>query len=106
MSHPLLTNYPPSEQRAIWTHLYFLGTETGREPALAEAIQSWETHFAQRWRREKALRDVEAQLQEINRHKYLLSEKAGRDVGWEAAASDWIKTHASAWREWWERLER
>ena len=26
---------------------------------------------------------------EIERHKYFLSEKAGRDVGWEHAARDW-----------------
>ncbi len=28
---------------------------------------------------------------EIERHKYFLSEKAGFDVGWEAAEKDWME---------------
>ncbi len=36
-------------------------------------------------------------IDEINRHKWLESEIAGFDIGFEAAAEDWLKTHASAW---------
>ena len=36
-------------------------------------------------------------IEEINRHKWLESEIAGYDVGFEAAAEDWLKNHASAW---------
>ena len=35
---------------------------------------------------------------EIERHKYFLSEKAGHDVGWEHAATDWHENHAAAFR--------
>ncbi len=98
-----LSEYPPSEQRAILVHRYFLGIERKREPSIGDTIASWESRYARKWRREKAIRDLAAQLREIERHKYHLSQKAGRDVGWEAAAKDWIATHASAWREWWER---
>ena len=33
-------------------------------------------------------------IQEIERHKYFLSEKAGYDVGWEFAEQDWLSNHA------------
>ena len=36
-------------------------------------------------------------IDEINRHKWLESEIAGYDIGFEAAAEDWLKNHASAW---------
>ncbi len=34
---------------------------------------------------------------EINRHKWLESEIAGYDIGFEVAAEDWLKKHAAAW---------
>jgi hypothetical protein len=98
-----LRDYPLSEQRAILVHRYFLGIEWKREPSLADTLASWEARFAQEWRRKKAMLDVAAQLKEIERHKYLMSERNARDVGWEEAAKDWIITHAGAWRDWWER---
>jgi len=36
-------------------------------------------------------------IEEINRHKWLESEIAGYDIGFEAAAEDWLKKHASVW---------
>ena len=36
-------------------------------------------------------------IAEINRHKWLESEIAGYDIGFEAAAEDWLKKHADAW---------
>jgi fructosamine-3-kinase len=36
-------------------------------------------------------------IEEINRHKWLESEIAGCDIGFEAAAKDWINNHANAW---------
>ena len=36
-------------------------------------------------------------IEEINRHKWLESEIAGYDIGFEAAAEDWLKKHAGAW---------
>lgn len=98
-----LKGFSPSEGRAILVHRYYLGLEYNKEPSLKETIASWEKRFATAWRKKKIDKDLRAQLKEIERHKYFLSEKAGVDVGWEAAARDWIKIHASAWREWWER---
>ena len=36
-------------------------------------------------------------IEEITRHKWLESEIAGYDIGFEAAAEDWLKNHAVAW---------
>lgn len=36
-------------------------------------------------------------IEEINRHKWLESEIAGYDIGFEAAAEDWLKKHADRW---------
>ncbi len=44
----------------------------------------------------KLLRDKKV-IAEINRHKWLESEIAGYDIGFETAAEDWLKNHASAW---------
>ena len=38
------------------------------------------------------------EIEEIERHKYFLSERAGHDVGWEAAEEDWETHHAVTWR--------
>ena len=65
-------------------------------------VDSWESELSQAWRRKKMRRDTQRQMIEIERHKYFLSEKYGRDVGWEAAAADWVTKHARTWREWWE----
>ena len=39
-----------------------------------------------------------AEVVEIERHKYLLSEKAGYDVGWEFAEKDWEDNYAANFR--------
>lgn len=36
-------------------------------------------------------------IEEINRHKWLESEIAGYDIGFQAAAEDWLKKHAAVW---------
>lgn len=40
-----------------------------------------------------------AEREEILCHKWLESEKAGYDIGFERALLDWIVKHRSAWRE-------
>jgi hypothetical protein len=40
-----------------------------------------------------------AEIAEIERHKYFLSEKAGHDIGWEAAEQDWELHHAEQFRQ-------
>ena len=40
-----------------------------------------------------------AEREEILCHKWLESEKAGHDIGFERALLDWIVKHRSSWRE-------
>jgi hypothetical protein len=43
-------------------------------------------------------REFQAEREEILRHKWIESEKAGRDIGFEQALTDWIIKHRSSWR--------
>ena len=40
-----------------------------------------------------------AERAEILKHKWIESEKAGRDIGFEKALLEWIVKHRSNWRE-------
>jgi len=40
-----------------------------------------------------------AEREEILRHKWIESEKHGKDIGFERALLDWIRNHRDAWRD-------
>lgn len=44
-------------------------------------------------------REFLAEREEILRHKWIESEKAGHDIGFERALLDWIVKHRSSWRK-------
>jgi hypothetical protein len=44
-------------------------------------------------------REFLAEREEILKHKWIESEKAGADIGFEKALLDWILKHRSHWRE-------
>lgn len=44
-------------------------------------------------------REFLAERDEILRHKWIESEKAGFDIGFERALLDWIVKHRSNWRQ-------
>jgi hypothetical protein len=39
-----------------------------------------------------------AEREEILRHKWIESERLGRDIGFEKALLDWIRKHRDGWR--------
>lgn len=45
-----------------------------------------------------------AEREEILRHKWIESEKKGKDIGFERALLDWIRKHRENWRS--ERAPR
>jgi hypothetical protein len=48
-----------------------------------------------------------SQQEEINKYKWIESEKAGRDIGWEQAAHEWMRQHFPGWkRSSWNQLVR
>jgi hypothetical protein len=44
-------------------------------------------------------REFQAEREEILKHKWIESEKAGHDIGFEQALTDWIIKHRSKWRK-------
>ncbi len=40
-----------------------------------------------------------AERQEIDRYKWLVSERDGKDIGFERALTDWVSNHREAWRQ-------
>jgi len=44
-------------------------------------------------------REFQAEREEILKHKWIESEKAGHDIGFERALTDWIIKYRSAWRK-------
>ena len=44
-------------------------------------------------------REFQAEREEILRHKWLESEKAGHDIGFERALTYWIVKYRSKWRK-------
>lgn len=47
-----------------------------------------------------------AEREEILKHKWIESEKAGHDVGFEWALTDWIIKHRAKWRKWREQQRK
>ena len=48
-------------------------------------------------------RQFQAEREEILKHKWYESEKAGRDIGFERALTDWTLKHRSGWLRQWKR---
>ena len=49
-------------------------------------------------RRSSLYREFTAEREEILKHKWIESEKAGHDIGFERALTDWIVKHRAKWR--------
>ena len=43
-------------------------------------------------------REFQAEREEILKHKWIESEKAGCDIGFERALTDWMVKHRANWR--------
>ena len=46
---------------------------------------------------------LDAQVEEILRYKWIESERAGHDIGFQRAALEWIERWAESFREYWEK---
>jgi hypothetical protein len=44
-------------------------------------------------------KELLAEREEILKHKWIESEKAGTDIGFEKALLDWIFKHRASWRD-------
>lgn len=91
-----------AEQQAVFSHREHLCRDWGRSVPLDEAREDWLRHHAHDWRASRMRKMLEMQREEINRYKWIESEKAQRDLGREAVF-DWISKYAAQWREWFEQ---
>lgn len=47
---------------------------------------------------------IRSQQEEIKKYKWIESEKAGKDIGWERAEQEWLESHFPGWkRASWQR---
>lgn len=65
------------------------------------ALQIWLSDHADRWRRQRQITAAQLQAEEIRKHRWIESEKKHADVG-KVAHLEWVTTHASDWRHWYE----
>jgi hypothetical protein len=42
--------------------------------------------------------EFQAELDQIQKHKWLVSEKEGKDVGFDRALTEWVSAHRQEWR--------
>jgi hypothetical protein len=61
--------------------------------------------MTQRSRKQDPLVDiVRSQREEIKKYKWIESEKAGRDIGWERATREWMQKYFPEWKQYrWKR---
>jgi len=87
-----------AEQLAVEVHKYYLSEAAGYDVGVDYAIQHWLEHHATDWRHDQLEDELAAQRREIEKHKWIESERAGRDLG-DAAILDWIVRFAARWRQ-------
>lgn len=93
-----------AEERAIERHLEYLCGLRGHEVSYEEAVADWQANYSHKWRQARLARMLERQREEINRHKWIESEKASHDLGREAVM-DWVQRYARRWRQWYDENE-
>ncbi len=91
-----------AETRQVEQHKYFLSQKRGADVGFEMACQDWFEKHSQEWREERHRRMLAMQRDEIAKYKWLRSEEARRDLG-SAAALEWIRLYAAAWRDWFEK---
>lgn len=94
-----------AEWAAIEKHREKLSRELGRPVSLKKVLESWTPECSAAWREEYMRQAFQAQVQEILKHKWIESEKAGHDLG-KSAIEDWIAKYAHLWRQWWEEQQK
>lgn len=66
-----------------------------KKTPVASSKESSNQGFAER---SSLYKEFLAEREEILKHKWIESEKAGKDIGFERALLDWIRKHRETWR--------
>ena len=91
-----------AEQRAMERHWKRLCEEWGEDVSYEVAMDDWLDNHATAWREEHQRRVMERQKKEMDKHRWIESEKAHCDLG-SKAYLDWIRNYAAQWRYWYEQ---
>jgi len=90
-----------AERRAINRHKYDMSMQQGEDVGFEVAARDWFEHCAEAWHEHRLRKMLQMQREEINRYKWIESERACKDLG-RSAVEDWIHKHAAEWRVMWE----
>ena len=85
------------EKQQIELHKYFLSIRAGGDVGWDAAYRDWMENYSRKWKHYKMMKDSEDEIQEMLKHKWIESEKAGCDLG-QQALFDWINKYAGRWR--------
>lgn len=96
------TKTTKAEWRQIELHQEAMSRHRGYPVSFDEAHEDWMAHFAQVWRQQRLAAMLQLQREEIERYKWIESEKEGHDLGRQAVL-DWISKYAATWREWYDQ---
>lgn len=102
MATPVSHSFTKAELREIERHKYFLSQRAGYDVGFECAAADWERRFGRAYRENRPDYVLSLQREEIARHVWIESEKAGRDLG-RAAQLDWVQKYAAKWRDWYNR---
>ena len=94
--------FSTAEWQALEVHRYYMSERAGYDVGIARSVEDWLRNFSVEWRKERLRKDLADQAEEIKKHKWIESEKAGTDLG-DKAALDWVRNHAAEWRRWREQ---
>lgn len=95
----------PAELSAVIAFQAEMQKKQEAKVAFEEAMAGWIQTMGDAWRSKKFREDMEAQRKEIEKFKWIESEKAGKDIGASQAAQEWIRLYAQNWRMERESLE-
>ena len=87
----------PFELRAVQNHQQYLSQQANRDVDFQTAAEDWQANHAGHRRGNRLHHELQQQWEEILKHKWIESERAGRDLGTEAII-DWIQNYAAEWR--------
>lgn len=73
-----------------------MSKQTKKKTQAASPQGSSNNGFAER---SSLYKEFLAEREEILKHKWIESEKAGEDIGFERALLDWIRNHRESWRK-------
>lgn len=90
-----------AERRAINRHKYSLSQQQGYDISFEVAAEDWFANHSQEWHERRLRSMLASQREEINRFKWIESERARRDLG-RTAVEEWIHRHGPGWRLQWE----